>query len=283
VAVEGTPVDGGRRRGKALELAVIAAAASAIPVIVVDEANLGAPWEPVAHGLGWVIWAVFATEVVVMLAQAVDRRAWVRSHLVDVMIVVLTRPFLPESLQPARLLWVLRILRLLHGVDRVNERVRRVGRAAGGAGLRAAGALSTLAPRERPDQPRRPTANPVTRAAATATLAPVWAAGTVLGILRATLRAFGDASARAARPPAPERLGKHGDGVGLHLFDRQVPQRLEREAHLLEIGRARVTRGEVLFEAHPLGGWHDVLEVRRYELDDLAAGQPGGPGATAPE
>jgi voltage-gated potassium channel len=48
-----------------------------------------------------------------MLKAAPDRRAWVRSHPLEVAIVVLTLPFGPTAIQSARALRLLRLLRLL--------------------------------------------------------------------------------------------------------------------------------------------------------------------------
>lgn len=52
-------------------------------------------------------------ELVVMLAVVPDKWRWLRSHPLEVVIVLLTPPFLPSSLQALRALRVLRLLRLL--------------------------------------------------------------------------------------------------------------------------------------------------------------------------
>jgi voltage-gated potassium channel len=48
-----------------------------------------------------------------MLAVVPDRRGWIRGHLLEVAIVVLTPPFGPAALQSARVLRLLRLLRLM--------------------------------------------------------------------------------------------------------------------------------------------------------------------------
>jgi hypothetical protein len=48
-----------------------------------------------------------------MLAVVEDRWKWVRTHPLDVAIVVLTPPFLPAALQATRVFRLLRLLRLL--------------------------------------------------------------------------------------------------------------------------------------------------------------------------
>jgi hypothetical protein len=61
----------------------------------------------------WLIWLVFAAELVVLLAVAPDRWRWLRGHPLDVAIVVLTPPVLPPGLQALRVLCLLRLLRLV--------------------------------------------------------------------------------------------------------------------------------------------------------------------------
>jgi voltage-gated potassium channel Kch len=52
----------------------------ALPVIVLDESRLGAPWDAVAGAANWLIWLAFAVETVVMLALAPEKRRWLRQH-----------------------------------------------------------------------------------------------------------------------------------------------------------------------------------------------------------
>lgn len=92
---------------------MLVAAVLVIPVMVVEQSDAGDPWRTIAGALNWAIWAAFAIELVVMLAVVPDRWGWVKSHPLDVVIVVLTPPFLPSSLQALRALRVLRLLRLL--------------------------------------------------------------------------------------------------------------------------------------------------------------------------
>jgi voltage-gated potassium channel len=104
------------------ELPMLIAAVLVIPVIAVEQSGAGAPWRGIASILNWAIWIAFAIELVVMLAVVRDRRGWVRSHLLEVFVVVLAPPFLPSSFQALRALRLLRILRLL----RVARYARRV-------------------------------------------------------------------------------------------------------------------------------------------------------------
>lgn len=96
-----------------LERPLLAAALLTIPAIAIEQSNAAEPWATIATVLNWTIWLAFVAEVVVMLRVVPDRRAWLRAHPLDLAIVVLTPPFLPASLQAARVFRLLRLLRLL--------------------------------------------------------------------------------------------------------------------------------------------------------------------------
>ena len=104
------------------ELPMLVAALLVIPVIAVEQSDVGEPWRAAAGVLNWIIWIAFAVEVVVMLAVVRDRWAWVKTHPLEVAIVLLTPPFLPSSLQSLRVLRLLRLLRLL----RIAKLARRM-------------------------------------------------------------------------------------------------------------------------------------------------------------
>jgi len=63
--------------------------------------------------LNWAIWIAFATELVVMLVVVPDRWRWLRTHPLEVFIVIVTPPFVPSGLAGARALRLLRLVRLL--------------------------------------------------------------------------------------------------------------------------------------------------------------------------
>ena len=88
------------------------AALLVIPVIVIEQVHASHSIKAVGTALNWVIWVAFAIELIVMLAVVPDRMRWVRSHPLEVAIVLLTPPVLPASLQALRLFRLLRVLRL---------------------------------------------------------------------------------------------------------------------------------------------------------------------------
>src|SRR5438270_11832596 len=92
---------------------MLVAALLVIPVVAVEQSSLGNPWRALAGVLNWIIWTAFAVELVTMLAVVPSRWRWLRTHPLEVAIVVLTPPFLPAGLQALRVVRLLRLLRLL--------------------------------------------------------------------------------------------------------------------------------------------------------------------------
>lgn len=100
------------RIARRFELPMLVAAVLVIPLLILEESDVGEPWTTVAIVLNWATWLAFLSELVVMLAVVPNRRRWLREHPVEV-VVVLTPPFLPASLAAARVLRLLRLVRLL--------------------------------------------------------------------------------------------------------------------------------------------------------------------------
>jgi uncharacterized protein YndB with AHSA1/START domain len=66
------------RIARRFELPILLAALLVIPVIVLEQTDVGEPYDTIATVLNWAIWLAFATEVAVMLAVVPDRWRWVR-------------------------------------------------------------------------------------------------------------------------------------------------------------------------------------------------------------
>jgi voltage-gated potassium channel len=96
-----------------LEAPLLFFALLTIPVILLEHSSLGEPYDSIAYVMNWSIWLAFVAEVVIMLSVVENRWAWVRSHPLDIAIIVLTPPFLPATLQAARAFRLFRLLRLL--------------------------------------------------------------------------------------------------------------------------------------------------------------------------
>jgi voltage-gated potassium channel len=109
---------------------MIAAAVLTLPAIVLQDSHGHGLEHEIGAWLGAATWLMFLIEVVVMLWVVDSRWAWVRSHPLDIVIVVLTPPFVLAPLQGVRLLRALRLLRLLR-VFRVAPLARRLFTTAG--------------------------------------------------------------------------------------------------------------------------------------------------------
>lgn len=83
-----------------------------VPTFVIEESGLPEPWQTLASVLNWFIWGVFFAQVTTMLMVTRQRWRWIRGHPIEVLIVVLTPPFLPAPLQSARVFRLLRLFRV---------------------------------------------------------------------------------------------------------------------------------------------------------------------------
>lgn len=100
-----------------MEVPLLVAALLTIPAIALDQSDLDQPWDAVTDVLNWTIWGAFLIQVVVMVRVVPEPVRWIRSHPLDLAIVLLTPPFLPASLQAARVFRLLRLLRLMRAAD----------------------------------------------------------------------------------------------------------------------------------------------------------------------
>jgi voltage-gated potassium channel len=101
------------RTARWMRTPLIVAALLAIPTIIVQESDLGRAWEVLGAAMDWLIWAVFAANLAIMLAVVPNRRRWLVHNPLDLLIVVLTPPFLPVTFKLARVLPVVRLLWLV--------------------------------------------------------------------------------------------------------------------------------------------------------------------------
>src|SRR4051812_34040575 len=109
------------RIDRAFDVPMLVAAILVIPLLVLEEANLGGAWDALAAVLNWGTWIAFFVEVVVMLAVTPDRWQWARTHPIELVVVILTPPFAPAVLAGARLLRLIRLVRLLRFVKAVKD------------------------------------------------------------------------------------------------------------------------------------------------------------------
>ena len=110
------------RTARWMRTPLIVAALLAIPTIILQESDLGRAWELLGTAMDWLIWAVFAANLIIMLAVVPDRRRWLVHNPLDLMIVVLTPPFLPVTFKLARVLPIVRVFWIMaaaHGLRNV--------------------------------------------------------------------------------------------------------------------------------------------------------------------
>jgi voltage-gated potassium channel len=98
---------------KWLEIPILLAAVSVIPTILIQESSLGEPWQTIANVMNWTSWSIFVLELVLMLVLRPDRWRWLRTHPLELAIVLLSPPALPGSLHGIRVLRLFRLVRLL--------------------------------------------------------------------------------------------------------------------------------------------------------------------------
>jgi voltage-gated potassium channel len=98
---------------RAFQVPMLVAALLVLPVLLIEESGAGGRWGAVADVLNWTIWGAFVVEAAVMLAIVRERWRWIRTHPLEIAIVILTPPFLPASFQALRLFRLFRLLPLL--------------------------------------------------------------------------------------------------------------------------------------------------------------------------
>jgi voltage-gated potassium channel len=104
------------------EIPMLVAALLVIPTLILDDSSHGPLWDAIGVGLDWTTWLAFLVEAVVMLWLVDSRRRWLREHPIEVIVLVLTPPFLGVLFASLRLLRLLRVTRLL----RLGSYVHRI-------------------------------------------------------------------------------------------------------------------------------------------------------------
>jgi voltage-gated potassium channel len=125
-----------------LEPIVLAATLALIPVLVLD-ADASGGWKTVASVANWLIWVVFAAELVFILVVAPRKGAALRAHWLDVAVVVVTVPLYGQFLSSLRLVRLARLLRLLRAGVIIGRAVQAERRLSSGTTFRLV-ALMTL-------------------------------------------------------------------------------------------------------------------------------------------
>ena len=95
------------------EVPVLGAALLVIPVVFIEEYSSAGRLLTAAGVANWLIWAAFVTEFAVVITLADNRVAYARKAWLDLLIIVISFPVLPELLALSRLVRLARLSRLL--------------------------------------------------------------------------------------------------------------------------------------------------------------------------
>jgi voltage-gated potassium channel len=105
---------------------VLAATLSLIPVLIIEADTTSDGWRTFAEVANWVIWAIFAMELIAVLVVAERKRAALRAHWLDVAIVVLTIPLLGKALAWIRFARFVRLARFGVIISRALQAEQRL-------------------------------------------------------------------------------------------------------------------------------------------------------------
>ncbi len=117
---------------------ILAASLALIPVLIIEHDVSSGTWATVAEIANWVIWAIFAAELVFILTVAPRKAAAASAHWLDVAIVLVTVPLYGEALSSIRSIRLFRLLRLLRASVVVSRALQAERRLASGSALRFA-------------------------------------------------------------------------------------------------------------------------------------------------
>jgi voltage-gated potassium channel len=96
-----------------MQLPLMIGAILTLPSVILMETSVSGIWLTISTILNWGTWLIFALDVVLMLILVPNKLKYVKTHPVEIAIVILTPPVLPASFQMLRTLRLLRLLRLV--------------------------------------------------------------------------------------------------------------------------------------------------------------------------
>src|SRR5262245_8345933 len=115
------------RLTRALEWPMVILALLLIPTLLVDVLTTDPALRNLATAVNWVIWLGFAVELVLRMALAPARRAFLRANWFDVVIVLFSVPIgVPESWQGLRTLRIVRLFRFLRIITLAGLGLRKL-------------------------------------------------------------------------------------------------------------------------------------------------------------
>src|SRR5210317_350637 len=102
------------RAQKFFEVPVMISVLLLIPVLIIEYSQESL--DTVALSLNWGIWVVFLLEYFILFYFADDKYEFIKSHKIELIIVIFSFPIVPEGLQSSGFLRFARLPRLLNGL-----------------------------------------------------------------------------------------------------------------------------------------------------------------------
>jgi len=99
---------------KFFEVPVMVSVLMLIPVLVIEYTQQ--TLEPVALYLNWGIWTVFLVEYVVLFYFSKNKIEFIKSHKIELIIIIFSFPIVPEGLESSGFLRFARLPRFLNGL-----------------------------------------------------------------------------------------------------------------------------------------------------------------------
>jgi hypothetical protein len=88
------------RLERATDLPLALLALLIVPALILEDRAASATLRQIAHGLNWIVWLAFVVEYIGKLTLAPSRRDYVRRAWFDLLIIILSPPFIvPDALQ----------------------------------------------------------------------------------------------------------------------------------------------------------------------------------------
>ena len=101
------------RFNRLTEWPMVSLALILVPILIIENEAVDPTLLTVAYTLNWIIWLAFCAEYFTKLILAPQRLKFIRIAWLDLVIILLSPPFLPTLFESTRTLRLLRVLRLL--------------------------------------------------------------------------------------------------------------------------------------------------------------------------
>src|SRR4051794_6930883 len=119
-----------------LEPIVLGATLLLIPALIIQADVNSGPWLTVAYVINWAVWGIFVAEYALIMIVAPRKRAALRAHWLDLVLILVTSPVLSRFIAGLRLVRLARLLRLVRATTIVTRAIQAERSLASGTALR---------------------------------------------------------------------------------------------------------------------------------------------------